>query len=427
MLDIRQIREHAEQLQKVANRKGITISIESLLTLEQERLACLKECEQLRAQRNRWTEELKHSQGGDTGSLAQEVNRIRAQVRELNEKLRPLEAARQRLDSRCKELMLLVPNLVSADTPDGSSDHDNVELRRVGAVPSFAFPAKDHVELGSSLKLFDLPKGVAAAGSRGYYLTGAGVYLHRAVQQLAIDLLVSKGFTLLEVPLLVRESALIHTGFFPEGKSQTYSIEGEDHWLIGTAEVPLVSYHSGDWLDVSSPICLAAASVCFRKEAGSAGRDVRGLYRVHQFSKVEQVVICRADLSVSEEMHEKITAHAEELLQLLELPYRVVQVCVGDMSAKNYKQYDIETWMPSREQYGETHSSSQLLDYQARRSNLRYKDEHGKTRYCYTLNNTAVASPRILIPLLENHQREDGSVYIPEALRPYLYEWTEIR
>lgn len=427
MLPIRQIREQAEQLQSVADRKGIPVNIEELLKLDQARLACLQECEQLRAQRNQWTEQLKYSQGNRPGGLPEEANELRAQVRELNEKLRPLEAERQRLDSRYQELMQLVPNLVSADTPDGESDRDNIELRRVGAIPTFDFPAKDHVELGADLKLFDLPKGVATAGTRGYYLTGAGVYLHRAVQQLAVDLLVGKGFTLLEVPLLVRESALIHTGFFPEGKNQTYSIEGEDHWLVGTSEVPLVSYYSGDWIDVSKPVCLAASSVCFRKEAGSAGRDVRGLYRVHQFSKVEQVVLCRADLGVSEEMHEKITAYAEELLQLLELPYRVVQVCVGDMSAKNYKQYDIETWMPSREQYGETHSSSQLLDYQARRSNLRYKDEAGQARYCYTLNNTAVASPRILIPLLENHQREDGSVYIPEALRPYMYEWSEIR
>ncbi|MDF2726146.1 MAG: seryl-tRNA synthetase, partial [Paenibacillus sp.] len=194
----------------------------------------------------------------------------------------------------------------------------------------------------------------------------------------------------------------------------------EETWLVGTSEVPLVNYYTHEIVDVSAPIKLAAASVCFRNEVGSAGKDVQGLYRVHQFSKVEQVIVCEASLEQSEQLFQEITANAEHILQLLELPYRVMAICTGDMSQKTYKQWDIETWMPSRGAYGETHSSSNLLDFQARRAQIKYRDADGKTRYCYTLNNTAVATPRILIPLLENHQQEDGSIRIPEALRAYM-------
>ncbi|MNZ56604.1 Serine--tRNA ligase [compost metagenome] len=244
--------------------------------------------------------------------------------------------------------------------------------------------------------------------------------LHRAVQQLAVDLLLRKGFTLLDVPLMVRTEAMLQTGYFPLGEDQTYQIAGEDKWLAGTSEVPLIAYYGNEIVDAHKPIKLAAASMCFRSEVGSAGRDVHGLYRVHQFAKVEQVILCEADPELSERLLQEITANAEELLQCLELPYRVMAVCTGDMSQKTYKQYDIETWMPSRQAYGETHSSSNLHDFQARRSNIRYRDGNGILRYCHTLNNTAVASPRILIPLLENHQEEDGTVRIPLALQPYL-------
>ena len=219
---------------------------------------------------------------------------------------------------------------------------------------------------------------------------------------------------------MVRTDALINTGFFPTGRDQTYHIDQDDRWLVGTSEVSLVSYYSNEIVDVFKPIRLAAVSQCFRSEVGSAGRDVHGLYRVHQFAKVEQVVICENSAQISEAQFQEITKNAEDILQLLELPYRVMAVCTGDMSQKTYKQYDIETWMPSRNAYGETHSSSNLLDFQARRSNLRYRDREGTLRYCYTLNNTAVASPRILIPLLENHQQDDGTIRIPKAIRPYL-------
>ncbi|MNW55553.1 Serine--tRNA ligase [compost metagenome] len=316
--------------------------------------------------------------------------------------------------------MLLIPNVPSPDTPMGTSDKDNVVIRQHGKLPDWDFTPRDHVELGVLHGMIDIQRGVKTGGSRSYYLQGDGYLYHRAVQQLALDLLLARGFLPYEVPLLVKEQHMINTGYFPTGKDQAYAIQDEGLWLAGTSEVPLVSYFADEIVDVSKPIKMAAMSTCFRSEVGSAGKDVRGLYRVHQFSKVEMVIICEPDPQLSNRLHEEITHYSEELLDMLELPYQVVAVCVGDMSQKTYKQYDIETWMPSRGMYGETHSSSNVHSFQARRSNIRCRDTEWKTVFCHTLNNTAVASPRILIPLLENHQREDGSIYIPQALRKYM-------
>lgn len=417
MLDIRWIRENEDEVQAAADRKGIAVSVAELLACDDDRRRLLLEAEELRQTRNRLSQEIGRLMG--TGR-SEEAERLKRLAEAAGGKLLPVEHALAGAERRFKELMMLVPNVVSPDTPPGCSDRDNVEVKRVGAAPSFAFEPKDHVALGELHRLLDLPRGVKTGGTRAYYLTGAGAMLHRAVQQLAVDLLARRGFRLLEVPLMVRAEALLGTGYFPLGEDQTFKVEGGDKWLAGTSEVPLVAYYSSETVDVSQPLRLAAASLCFRSEVGSAGRDVHGLYRVHQFAKVEQVVICKADPELAETLLREITANAEKLLRLLELPYRVVAVCAGDMSQKTYKQLDIETWMPSRQAYGETHSSSNLLDFQARRAGIRYRDEEGRLRHCYTLNNTAVASPRILIPLLENHQLEDGSIRIPEALRPYM-------
>ncbi len=417
MLEMKWVRENPEVVQQAADAKHIHLSVIDLLQTDDQRKQLLQEVEQLRFDRNRANDSIKELiQSGK----ANESEPFKQQVKQCNIRIQQLEEQRRTIEDSYQRLMLQVPNIISEDTPQGISDKDNIELKRVGEVPDFAFEPKDHVELGSLHQMLDIPRGVKAAGTRNYYLTGNGALLHRAVQQLAIDVLVQKGFTLLEVPLMLREEAMVNTGFFPSGKEQTYKIEAEDKWLVGTSEVPLIAYYQNEIIDVNKPLKLAAVSACFRKEAGSAGRDVRGLYRVHQFSKVEQVIVCRNSLEESEQIFKDITANAEEILQLLELPYRVMAVCAGDLSQKNYKQYDIETWMPSRQAYGETHSSSIVLDFQARRSNIRYKDEQGKLHYCHTLNNTAVASPRILIPLLENHQEEDGTIRIPQALRPYM-------
>jgi len=417
MLDMRWIRQNHEQVQTAANQKGISVSIADLLSWDEKKRRLLQEAEALREIRNKLSNHIgKLVQGG----ARDEAEQTKQKVKETNEQLAAAETELARARRHTAELLALVPNIVSPDTPVGRSDADNVELKRIGKAPGFAFEPKDHMALGELHDMIDTKRGVKAAGSRSYYLKGAGVLLHRAVQQLAVDLLLQKGFTLLDVPLMVRTEAMSNTGFFPLGEDQTYRIAGGDKWLVGTSEVPLISCYANEIVEAEAPIRLTAASVCFRSEVGSAGRDVHGLYRVHQFAKVEQVILCKADPELSEALLQEITANAEELLQCLELPYRVMAVCTGDMSQKTYKQYDIETWMPSREAYGETHSSSNLHDFQARRSNIRYRAEDGALRFCHTLNNTAVASPRILIPLIENHQEEDGSIRIPKALQPYM-------
>jgi seryl-tRNA synthetase len=382
----------------------------------------LQQVEALRRTRNELAQ-----QSASMDRASSEAMRIQAEARHQGAVLKGLERELRDAVQTWHELMLLVPNLASPDTPIGVSDADNVEVKRVGDSPRFDFDARDHIALGEACDLFDFARGVKVAGTRQYFLRGAGLYLHRAVQQLALDMLSDRGFTVMDVPLLAREDALTNTGFFPSGREQTYALPEDGAWLVGTGEVPLVSYYSDEIVDVTEPIKLAAVSNCFRREAGSAGRDVRGLYRVHQFAKVEQVILCRDDLDVAENMLQQLVHNSEELLEQLELPYRIVAVCTGDMGQKNYKQYDIETWMPSRDGYGETHSASSLLEFQARRSRIRYRDEEGQTRYCYTLNNTMVASPRILIPLIENHQQADGSIRIPTALQPYMRGMTEIR
>lgn len=435
MLDIQFIREHAAILQDVAKAKGIDVSIETLLALDERRRELLHRVETYRRDRNVVSRQIAQAlreaaanqtpvqqdvagQAASDGLL--EPDALKRQARRINEQLVAVEAEQAAVEAQFHDLMLWVPNIVSPDTPLGDSDADNVEAKRVGVPPTFDFDPLDHVALMQSLDMLDVERGVKIAGSRGYVLKNAGLQLHRGVQQLAIDLLAARGFTVMDVPVLVRGQSLDNTGFFPSGRDQTYELPRDDLWLVGTSEVPLVSFFAGEVVDVRAPIRMAGVSNCFRREAGSAGRDVRGLYRVHQFAKVEQVVLCENDVATSLALFEELTRNAEDLLEMLELPYRIVSVCTGDLSQKNYKQIDIETWMPSRGAYGETHSSSMLLDFQARRSNIRYRDRAGRLRFCHTLNNTAVATPRILIPLLEVHQREDGSVYVPPALRKYL-------
>lgn len=418
MLDIKWIRNNQDQVREAAIQKGMDCPLEELLEVEEKKRQLQHRIDLLRAERNRATARIASYMAEKNRT---EADALKEQVRSWNVSLAADEEELTNYEQRFKELMLTVPNLFSPDTPEGATDQDNVVVKIVGEAATFTFEPRDHLQIGEDLDILDIPRGVKVAGTRNYYLKGMGLYLHRAVQQLAIDLLTDRGFTVMDVPLMVREETLVNAAFFPAGKDQTYELQDENKWLVGTSEGPLVSYYANEIVDLSEgPIQLAAVSNCFRKEAGSAGRDVRGLYRVHQFAKVEQVIVCKNDPEIADLMMEQITRNAEDILDLLELPYRIVAVCAGDMGAKNYKQYDIETWMPSRGAYGETHSSSSLLDFQARRSGLRYRDQNGELHFCYTLNNTAVATPRILIPLLENHQQEDGSIYIPVALRPYM-------
>ncbi|MNZ35976.1 Serine--tRNA ligase [compost metagenome] len=417
MLDIQWIRANAAKVQEAAAMKGIDVSVEQLLNCDDTRRKLLYQSEQLRQQRNEGSRQVALLRQNGNDELAIEMS---SKLKQINIAIEKLSKELDTIQQEYSSLMLLVPNVPSSDSPIGTSDADNVIVRQVGELPQWSFKPRDHVELGTLHGMIDIPRGVKTGGSRSYFLKGDGYLYHRAVQQLAMDLLMGHGFIPFEVPLLVKEERMVNTGYFPTGRDQAYAIKEENLWLAGTSEVPLVSYFADEIVDVNQPLKLAAMSTCFRSEVGSAGRDVRGLYRVHQFSKVEMVVICEPDSELSDQLHREITKYSEELLELLELPYRVMAVCVGDMSQKTYKQYDIETWMPGRGSYGETHSSSNLGSFQARRSNIRCRDEEGKTTYCHTLNNTAAASPRILIPLLENHQREDGSIYVPKALRKYM-------
>jgi len=269
--------------------------------------------------------------------------------------------------------------------------------------------------------MVDFPRGVKVSGSRSYFLKNEAVLLEMAVCRFAIDFLASKGFVPFSVPQLVKEKAMRGTGYFPIGYDQAYKLPEDELYLVGTSEVPLVSYHQDDILDLSVlPLRYAGFSSCYRREAGTYGKDTRGLYRVHQFQKVEQVVFCEADDKKAEELHYEILGNTEAILQALELPYRVCLACTGEIGIGQIRKHEVETWMPSRNAYCETHSCSSLGDFQSRRSNIRYRNSDDKMQYVFTLNNTGIASPRILIPLLENHQNADGTVTIPKALRPYM-------
>jgi seryl-tRNA synthetase len=318
-------------------------------------------------------------------------------------------------------LMLRVPSIPDPAVPPGRDDSENVELRRMGEVPDKGFDLQDHVELGARLGMIDVERGVRMSGSRFYVLSGAGALLHRAVLSFAMDHMIGKGFTPMEVPVLVRDPAMVGTAYFPGGEEQSYRLEKDNLNLVGTAEVPLTSFRAGEILDPEElPLRMVAQSYCFRREAGAGGKDTRGLYRIHQFQKVEQVVVMHADEEASRAEHLAILENSEQVMRALELPYRVVNVCGGDLGLGQIQKFDIETWMPSRKAYCETHSASRFHDFQARRLNLRYRDERGRPVFCHTMNNTVAASPRILIPLIEMYQQRDGSVVVPTVLRPYM-------
>ena len=347
----------------------------------------------------------------------QETDSFAKEEREL---LGLVDGATLRSVAELLEQLALVPNIPDEEVPDGKDDAENAEVRRVGEVPEFGFDPRTHYEIGEAQGWLDFSRAAEMSGSRNYVLFGDLALLHDAVLRYAVELLVDRGFTPVDPPLLVRDAAMFGTGFFPGGEEQTYRCEKDGLNLIGTSEVPVTSLHSGEILAAKDlPKRYVARSACFRREAGTYGKDTRGLYRVHQFQKVEQVIVDVADKATSLDHHHSILQNAEDMLQAFGLPYRVVNVCGGDLGAPQAMKYDIETWMPSRQSYGETHSASRFYDYQARRLNLRYRPEKGKPVFCHTLNNTVAASPRILIPLIENHQNADGTVTLPEPLRRF--------
>jgi seryl-tRNA synthetase len=427
MIDVKDLRENPDKYRKGAELKGVHVEIARILDLESQRVAAQQEFERLRTEQNEASKQI-----GRLKDPAEKQAAI-AKVGSLKSSVQGAEQRAKEIENLLAPLLLTIPQPPDDDVPVGKDAADNIVMRTWGEPRVFEFKPKSHIELGKTLGLINFEAGVELAGSRSYFLTGAGAELHQAVLRMAFDLMTrEKGFTAMTVPVLVREVAMRGTGFFPAGRDQTYHVDPDSEnplFLTGTAEVALTAYHMNQTLDESElPRRYVAVSTCFRREAGTYGKDTAGLYRVHQFDKCEQVVICRNDVEESKRWHVEMLGYAEELLQRLKLPYRVIQCCTGDIGVKNASMMDIESWMPSRfdgkdksSGYGETHSASRLYEFQARRLNLRYKAADGKTRFCHTLNNTVVASPRILIPILENYQNPDGSVTIPEALRPYLH------
>ncbi|MDP3994519.1 MAG: serine--tRNA ligase [bacterium] len=413
MLDIKFIRENPEKVKKAIQDKVINLDLDQLLDCDRKRRDFLVRVEELRRQRNEVAREKNIEKGK---KIKQELGDLEKELKEVEQKF--------------EELMLLVPNIPVADTPIGPDSKSNKEVAKWGKAPKFTFPVKDHVQLGRLLDIIDFEAGAKVSGFRGYYLKNEGALLHWAVLNFALEKIKSYGFTPLVPPTLVHQFVLIGSGHFPFGEKDIYQIanpgklgSGEEIknpvYLTGTAEPSLLAYFADKTLSEKDlPIKVCALTQCYRSEVGDYGRDVKGLYRVHEFTKVEQVVICRNNLEESEEHWRQMQSISEEILHELELPYHVVQNSTGDMGAGKYRMYDIETWMPARGDYGETHSNSNLTDWQARRLKIKVRNQ-GELNYCYTLNNTVLASPRILIAILENYQQKDGSVLIPKALQKY--------
>lgn len=477
MIDLRDLRDNPDKYREGCKKKGFAVDIDHILLLDKKKRELQTERERLRAEQGKVEKEigpqigklsgqLKAAQGEQKAELQRMIDNLKVKPAGYKQEITRLDAEITQLEPELRELLLAVPLPPDSDVPVGKSSDDNVEIKKwnpgAGSGPNGAgfdtsksfeaqrgFKPKTHLELVRDLGLVDFERGVKLAGSRSYILTGDGMRLHQAVLRYAVDFMVQKnGFTPMSVPVLVREEAMVGTGFFPAGREQAYLIEeskrgnadgaasGYDLFLTGTGEVGLMGIHADEILDeVKLPLRYVTVSTCFRREAGAAGKDTAGLYRIHQFDKVEQVVICRADEAESRRWHKTMIGYVEELLQSLGLPYRLLQCCTGDLGPKNADMIDVESWMPGRGHadsagrpvgaYGETHSASRLYDYQCRRLNMRYRGDRGaggkgETVFCHSLNNTVLASPRVLIPILEMWQIADGTVTVPPVLRPYM-------
>ncbi|MBL8857379.1 MAG: serine--tRNA ligase [Planctomycetes bacterium] len=415
MLDIKFIRAHPDVVRAGAAKKRIACDIDKILALDREWREMTVEVDSLRQEQKNASKLIGAAAPADRPRLAEEQK----QKKEL---LKQREAAVEVHYKALHELLLRVPNVPAEEVPEGKDDSENVEIKRFGTPRTFDFEARDHIAIGEAQGWLDVLAGARIAGSRNYFLKGDLSLLEGAVMRYALDLMVKKGFMPLSVPTLVRSEIMVGTGYFPGGEDQAYRCdERDDLCLVGTSEVPVTALHQDEIMNAADlPKRYVAQSSCYRREAGTYGKDTRGLYRVHQFQKVEQVIVDVADAERSLAHHHAIVANAEEVLQALELPYRIVNVCGGDLGQPQIQKFDIETWMPSRGNYGETHSASRFHDFQARRLNMRYRTAEGTVHVCHTLNNTVAASVRMLIALLENHQRRDGTVYLPPALRPYM-------
>ncbi|MCK4804794.1 MAG: serine--tRNA ligase [Spirochaetes bacterium] len=414
MIDIRKLRENPQHFKNGARIKRIDVDVDAAVVLDRERRKLQVSIDSRKKALGEKSRLIKEKSGAEREKLQSGLKSFSKEIKEDEQKLREQE-------SLLNTLLLAIPNPPMDDVPVGKDDNDNVEIRRVNEPPGFAFEPRDHVELGLKHGLFDIERGVKVAGSRSYYLKNEGALLENALMRYALDFLTGRGFIPVITPVIVKEECMVGSGYFPTGRDEAYAIEKDGLFLIGTSEVTLVSLHMDEILKESDlPIKYAGQTTCFRREAGSYGKDVRGLYRVHQFQKVEQVVICKNDYEEMKRIHEELLANAEHIVKSLGLCYRVVEVCTGEMGMGQVRKHDIECYMPGRGGFGETHSCSSFADFQTRRSRIRYKSADGKNLFPFTLNNTAVASPRLIIALLENFQNEDGSINIPDVLVPYM-------
>ncbi len=410
MLSMDFIKAQPDTVKKAISDKNVDLDLDHFLSLEEEVRATKTKVDELRAERNRISASFKDAAPEEKAELGRRAKDAGKQAGEL-------EAAVADQQAELKAMQLKLPNIPYEGAPVGPDENSNVVIRTEGEVPQFDFEPRDHVELLEMNGWADLSRITQVSGSRTYCLKGRLAILEQKLMAWALEQIMGNGFDPITVPAIAREDAFIRQGQFPGHREETYELEKDEMFLAGTAEVALTGLHSGEILENDQlPILYAGYSPCFRREAGSAGRDVRGLLRVHQFVKVEQYVICEADDAVSADWHAKLLAAAEGLLKAMEIPYQVIETSTGDMGLGKYRMNDIESWVPSLKKYRETHSCSTLHDWQARRANLRYRDGDGKVRHAHTLNNTALASPRILVPLLENHQTADGRVKLPAAI-----------
>lgn len=412
MLDIKFIRENSDLIKAAAAKKHLSFNVDDLVAADIRRLETLKVVEDLRAEQNHASERIMQVSGEERTSLIDSMKRVKESLKEKEESL-------EQIMKEWRTLMLATPNIPDISVPEGDSDEGNVEVKRFGTIPTFSFTPRSHIELMEAQDMVDFERGTKTSGFRGYFLKNDGAMLEIAVWQYVMQRWQAKGFTPMLVPSMVKRETLLGTGYLPQGEDDLYK-DGTDY-LSGTGEVATMFYHSDEILeDLSSPKKYIVWSPCFRKEIGSHGKDIKGLVRVHEFYKCEQVVLCEASHETSVLLHEELTRNAEEMMEELGLAYHTVVNCGGDLGLGQVKKYDIEGWIPSQEKYRETHSSSYFHDFQTRRLNIRYKDAEGKTRYAHSLNNTAAATPRLITAIIENYQQADGTIKVPDVLVPYM-------
>ena len=413
MLDIKFIRDNQDLVKEAARKKSVKIDIAELIALDDKRRELLLETETLRAEQKRVSEGMQSADPAAREALLAQIRPLKEQATEKEETLKGVMAS-------WRDMMLQVPNVPDISVPEGASDADNKELKSWGEKPNFAFEAKDHVEIMTKLGMVDFERGAKVHGFRGYFLTGDGAMLCFAIWRYALDFFSKKDFKLVIPPVIVRKQNLYITGHLP-GDVEDYYMTQDGDALAGTAEVPIMGMHAEEVFAASDlPKRYLGFSPCYRREAGSYSKDVKGLIRVHEFFKFEQVVLCEASHATSVAFHEELNRNTEEFIESLGIPYRTVINCTGDLGLGNVKKYDIELWVPKEETYREISSASYFHDFQTRRASIRYRDAEGVMRYAHSLNSTAIPTPRILVSLVENYQEADGRIRVPEALRPYL-------